>query len=123
MGSGPGAVQITSNNTEIIISEIGEDAALPTVSCNTDLVQCCRAGDTGTVGVGEWYYPSGNAVGNQAAGEPFYRVRNSAQVVRLARRELRVNPVLNPSGAFCCHIPTTQGNMTFCVNIGEFSSY
>ena len=73
---------------------------------------------------GEWYYPDGTALLNNAAslaaGEGFYRVRNAAMVVRLARRHYHVPfPVLSPTGSYCCLIPTTGGEMTFCANIGE----
>ena len=50
------------------------------------------------------------------AGEGFYIVWNAPQVFRLARRGS--NP-LSPTGSYCCVIPTTGGEMTFCANIGE----
>ena len=69
--------------------------------------------------MGEWYYPDGRVVPNQAAGEDFYRVRNAPQVVRLARRLSFVTPALEPTGSYCCVVPTTGGERTFCTNIGK----
>ena len=113
-----GSTNITTNNTEILITDIGEDG-LPSLTCHTDLTACCRARETGTEGMGEWYYPDGRIVPNQAAGEGFYRVRNAPQVIRLARR-VGITPAFSPTGSYCCVIPTTGGEMTFCANIGEY---
>ena len=68
---------------------------------------------------GEWYYPDGRVVPNSAAYESFYRVRNDPQVTRLARRHAGTIPALSPTGTYCCVIPTTGGEVTFCANIGE----
>ena len=70
---------------------------------------------------GEWYYPDGRVVHNSAAGEGFYRIRNAPQVARLARRLGGPGTIftLSPTGIYCCVIPTTGGEMTFCANIGE----
>ena len=77
----------------------------------------------GQGGRGAWYYPDGRMVQNNAdsivAGEGFYRVRNAPQVVRLGRRDSIMPLVLSPTGHYCCVIPTTGGEMTFCVNIGK----
>ena len=120
-----GSTNITTNNTEVLIFFIGEDASggLPSLTCHTDLRNCCRGRDTGGQGGrGEWYYPDGRTVQNNAdstvAGENFYFVRNAPQVVRLARRSFYITPPLSPTGSYCCVIPTTRGEMTFCANIG-----
>ena len=122
-----GSKRITTNNTEILITDIGQDAhgGRPSLTCHTDLTECCRNSDTGGQGGrGEWYYPDGRMVQNNidstAAGEKFYRVKNAPQVVRLARR-VGNNP-LSPTGSYCCVIPTTGGEMTFCVNIGSHAA-
>ena len=120
-----GAVNIVSNNTEILITAIGEDAPghRPSLTCHTDLTACCRNSDTGGQGgLGEWYYPDGSMVPNQAAGEGFYRVRNAPQVVRLARRNTAPHPILGPIRTYCCVIPTIRGEMTFCVIISTYTS-
>ena len=116
---------INTNNTEVLITDIGEDGpgGLPSLTCHTDLTECCRNSDTGGQGGrGEWYYPNGRIVPNSAAGEGFYRVRNAPQVARLARRVggSGVTYTLSPTGSYCCVIPTTGGEMTFCANIGEY---
>ena len=121
-----GLTTIIVNNTEILITDIGEDATggLPSLTCHTDLTECCRNNDTGGQGGrGEWYYPDGRMVQKNAdsiaAGEGFYRVRNAPQVVRLARRDGVRSPALSPTGSYCCVVPTTVGEMTVCANIGN----
>ena len=121
-----GSTIITTNNTEVLITHIGENVA-SSLNCHTDLTACCRNSDTGGQGPrGEWYYPDGSVVQNNAAsmaaGEGFYRIRNDPQVVRLNRRHYGVpSPALSPTGSYCCVIPTTKGEMTFCANIGEYT--
>ena len=119
-----GPTNINTNNTEVLITDIGEDGSggLPSLTCHTDLTTCCRDSDTGGQGGrGEWYYPDGRMVPSQVAWELLYKVRNAPQVIRLARRDrLSIyTPILSPTGSYCCVIPTTEGVMTFCANIGE----
>jgi len=102
------------NNTALQIQALGEEFVL---TCHTDIVACCRVGDTGTVGMGEWYYPSGEVVPNRAANMPFYRTRNAPQLIRLARRQ-SANPS-GPTGSYCCVIPSSTGEVTYCVSIGN----
>ena len=118
-----GPTNITTNNTEILITDIGEDApgGLSSLTCHTDLRNCCRNSDTGGQGGrGEWYYPYGWVIQNNAdstaAGESFYRIRNAPQVIRLRRRDSSNR--LSPIGFYCCVVPTTKGEMTFCASIG-----
>ena len=115
---------IVTNNTEILITNIGEDAfvGLPSLTCHTDLTTCCRGSDhPGSGGLGQWTYPDGSLLLNNAGslnvGQQFYIVRNDAQLIRLARRNNN-NP-LSPTGSYCCTVPTTEGDMTFCANLGE----
>ncbi len=121
LGSGP---RITTDNTEIFITTIGEDGGLPSLTCHTDLTACCRSGDNnGNGGLGQWTYPGGSVVlqegGSAAAGQQFYIIRNDAQLIRLARREAN-NPV-TPTGSYCCTVPTDGGvEMTLCANLGEW---
>ena len=52
-----GSINITTNNTEVQITDIGEDypGHLPSLTCHTDLTECCRNSDTGGQGGrGEW---------------------------------------------------------------------
>ncbi len=121
LGDGP---RITTDNTEILITDIGEDAtgSLPSLTCHTDLTACCRGSDTGgNGGLGQWTYPDGsvllNNAGSTAAGQLFYIVRNAPQLIRLARRASN-NP-LSPIGSYCCTVPTTGGDRTLCANLGN----
>ncbi len=116
---------ITTNNTEILITDIGEDApgGLPQLICNTNGA-CCRsfADNNGNGPLGQWTYPDGSVILNNGAsgdaGQQFYVSRNSGQVIRLARRQAN-NPV-TPIGSYCCTVPTTLGEMTLCANLGEW---
>ena len=113
-----GTTNIT-NNTEILITDIGEDApdGLPSLTCRTDLRNCCRNSDTvGQGALGEWYYPNGSIIPfMDTTSEGFYRRRNFQTVIMI--RSETVNP-LSPTGSYCCEIPTTRGNRTLCANIG-----
>ena len=116
-----GPTNITTNNTEVLITDIGEDDSRSPLTCHTDLTTCCRRNDTGGLGeLGAWYYPDGSAVLNvtdsQAAGEDFFFVRDAPRLIRLSRRS---SSSLTPTGSYCCVIPTTGGEMTICANIGE----
>ncbi len=121
MGSGP---SITTDNTEILITDIGEDAdvGLPSLICHTDLTTCCRNVDNGGNGaLGQWTYPDGSVIlqngGSMNAGQQLYILRRAPQVIGLARRQ--ANNPLTPTGSYCCTIPTTGGEMTLCANLGE----
>ncbi len=122
-----GSTTIATNNTEILITDIGEDAVggLPSLTCHTDLTACCRsvADNNGNGGLGQWAYPDGSVIlqngGSMTAGQQFYILRNEPQVIRLARRE--GNNSLTPTGSYCCTVPTTGGDATLCANLGEWS--
>ena len=121
LGSGP---SITTDNTEILITAIGEDGSLPSLTCHTDLTTCCRSSDNNDNGaLGQWTYPDGSVVlqkgGSATAGQQFYVLRGAPQVIRLARREASTNPV-TPTGSYCCSVLTTGGDMTLCANLGEW---
>ncbi|XP_064386156.1 uncharacterized protein LOC135334774 isoform X2 [Halichondria panicea] len=118
LGSGP---SITTDNTEILITAIGEDGSLPSLTCHTDLTTCCRSSDNNDNGaLGQWTYPDGSVVlqkgGSATAGQQFYVLRGAPQVIRLARREASTNPV-TPTGSYCCSVLTTGGDMTLCANL------
>ncbi|XP_064386860.1 sushi, von Willebrand factor type A, EGF and pentraxin domain-containing protein 1-like [Halichondria panicea] len=118
-----GSTNITSNNTEILITDIGQDASggLPSLTCHTDLPACCRsfAENNGQGSLGQWRYPDGSVILNNglstAVGNQFYITRNAPQLIRLNRRE--TNNPLTPTGSYCCVVPTTHGEMTFCANL------
>ena len=108
---------ITTNNTNILITTIGEDVdSLPVLTCHTDLVECCRGSDhPGTGGLGNWFNPNGDMLTNEGDGGDFYIRRNDAQLIRLNRRRSATSPV----GLYCCVIPTTIGEQIFCANLGN----
>ncbi|XP_064386933.1 E-selectin-like isoform X2 [Halichondria panicea] len=116
---------ITINNTNILITAIGEDAngGLPPLTCHTDLTACCRsrADNNGNGGLGHWAYPNGSVILNKYAsanaGQQFYIVRNASQLIRLARREFESINFLNLTGSYCCTVPTMRGDMTLCANL------
>ncbi|XP_064386138.1 mucin-2-like isoform X3 [Halichondria panicea] len=118
-----GPTLYNTNNTEILITDIGQDAlnSFPTLTCHTDLTTCCRsvADNNGNGGLGQWTYPDGTLLQNQnkaiAASECFFFVRNAPQTIKLARRD-NVNPI-TPTGSYCCTVPTTGGDMTLCANL------
>ena len=96
---------------------------LPSLTCHTDLTACCRsnADNNGNGGLGQWTYPDGSVLlqngGSMNAGQQFYFVRNAPQVIVLNRRE--ANNSLTPTGSYCCTVPTSLGERTFCANLGE----
>ncbi len=120
-----GSTPFTTNNTGILITSIGDDAegGLPSLTCHTDLTQCCRsiADNNGNEGLGQWTYPDGSVIlGNAKSQAGFYLVRNAPRVIKLARRQNLTTTFSPPTGSYCCTIPTTKQNMTFCANLGEW---
>ncbi len=117
-----GSTNITTNNTEILITSIGDDAegGLPSLTCHTDLTACCRRSDTMAEDpIGDWHFPNGDAipVGQTTAPNVSFYVGRNKQVVRLCRRESREPQI--PTGSYCCTVPTIEGEMTLCANLGE----
>ncbi|XP_064386681.1 sushi, von Willebrand factor type A, EGF and pentraxin domain-containing protein 1-like [Halichondria panicea] len=115
-----GSTNITTNNTEILITDIGDDVGdgRPSLICHTDLVACCTPSETMAKGIGLWRYPNGTRVpGESGASRPYVSLRNG-QSIKLARREsLLFSPPLSPTGSYCCTIPTNEGVMMFCANL------
>ncbi len=115
---GVNGTRITTDNTEILITTVGENVDLPRLTCHTDLTACCRGIDhSGSGGLGQWTYPDGSVILNNAGGQDFYINRDAPQVIHLNRRE--VNNPLSPTGSYCCTVPTIGGDMIFCANLGE----
>ena len=111
---------ITTNNTDILITDIEDALADPgatTLTCHTDLVACCRSQDAGGSGsVGKWLYPNGAEIPNNGGGQDFYIRRTAPQHIILNRR---IPPAAtSPVGLYCCVIPTTMGEMRFCAILG-----
>ena len=120
-----GSTNIITNNTEILITDIGDDNdnGHPPLICHTDLVGCCRRSETMlTEGIGDWYYPNGALIpggsGSSSDSLSFVRWRNN-QMIRLARREDFTTPPLGPTGSYCCTVKTNEGEMIFCANLGK----
>ena len=111
---------ITTNNTDILITDIGDGLAnsgATTLTCHTDEVACCRNLETGSGGIGKWLYPNGTSIPNNLGGQDFYIRRIAPQTIILNRR---IPPgATSPAGLYCCVIPTTMGEMTFCANLGN----
>ena len=85
------------------LNEIGEDSA--SLFCLTNKTDCCRSSDTppGVGGIGEWFFPNGNQVNNDASGDDIYRGRGPS-FVRLQRRNSA-----QTTGVFRCEVPDASG--------------
>ena len=64
------------NNSVLSLNDIGELSTGSAILCTTNLVSCCRNPNRG-----EWHYPNGSMVPNNAADEDFYRGRSNAQSI------------------------------------------
>ena len=91
----------------------GDDA----LNCVTNLVACCNSAQQNVrAHLGDWYYPDGSTVVNDAVGTSFRRNRGLS-VIRLWRRG---DPLQR--GRFRCELPDNQlVNQTNYVNICELS--
>ncbi len=110
-----GSTNITTNNTEILITDIGDDTegGLPSLTCHTE--------NNGNGDLGQWTGPDGNVVLNNAMSQAtFYIVRNAPQVIKLARRRNLTTTFNFQTGSYCCTIPTIQQYMSLCANLGEW---
>ena len=96
------------NNSEIAITEVGE--GFNALQCRTDLATCCS-----TLQLGEWHYPNNSLVGGRKSGDDIYRTRGNMSV-SLNRR----NGVTQPTGLYCCEMPTAADpntNATICITL------
>ena len=101
-----------SNNTQLFIGDIGDISTGSAILCTTNRGLCCSINR-----LGEWYYPNGSLVPNNAAGEDFYRSRSHNQTIYLNRR----NNAWSPGGSFCCEIPDSNDMIhRHCVSVGKF---
>ena len=97
-----------SNNSIVLITDIGEedDALL----CTTNRQGCCADPNNR---MGEWFFPSGTALGSNGAGGNIYRDRTGAEsasstsdaTVRLHHRR----SATGPTGLYHCVIPDSSG--------------
>ena len=96
------------NNSLATLEDIGEGVG--GLLCVTDLIACCRGGDTpaGMGALGHWFFPNGTALPNMIIGFvegaviiwEFYRNRGPS-VVRMNRRGSGVD------GIYHCEIPVS----------------
>ena len=101
------------NNTVLLLNDIGDTSTGSAILCTTNRRPCCAS-----FRFGEWYYPNGSMVPNDAAGEDFYRGRGDDQTIRLSRR----NNAQSPTGSFCCELPDNSGvTQRLCVTLGNAS--
>ena len=97
------------NNTQLFLGDTGDTSTGSAILCTTNKSPCCA-----TNHLGEWYYPNGSMVLNNAAGEDFYRGRGD-QTIRLNRR----NNAQSPTGSFCCELPDNNDvTHRLCVTLG-----
>ena len=100
----------TSNNTVLLLDEIGEVDNI--LICRTDLTPCCR-----NPFVGEWFFSNGTMIRTRTEStDGWYRTRSSDREVFLHRRPLTTT-ILD---YYCCVIPTASNtNSTVCVFLSE----
>ncbi len=93
------------------VNDIGIDTAA--LLCITDNTACCNT----IIRKGEFYYPNGSTVMNNATGQNFYRNRGD-QLIRLHRRN---SAVMTPLGQYSCQIPDASGvDQTLFINISKY---
>ena len=85
------------------LDEIGVGSA--SLFCVTNEIDCCRSSDTppGIRAIGEWFFPNGSSVNNEASGDDIYRGRGPS-FVRLQRRNNA-----QTAGVFRCEVPDASG--------------
>ena len=94
----------------VSISHIGEGASA--LTCHTELTTCCREQDNPSGGaLGEWTGPDTNQIPESSTTSGFYvsRQRSSISLNRGGHSTV--------GGQYCCVIPRTGGEMTFCVQV------
>ena len=85
------------------LDQIGQDSAA--LFCLTNKTDCCRSSDTpqGVGTIGEWVFPDGSSVNNNASGDAIYQSRGPS-FVRLQRRNNA-----QTTGIFRCEVPDASG--------------
>ena len=99
------------------LDEIGEGSAA--LFCLTNKTDCCRKSDTpqGVGGIGEWVFPDGSSVNNDASGDAIYRGRGPSTVFLQRRNNAQT------TGVFRCEIPDASGaNQTLYVGVYPVNS-
>ena len=92
--------QLLSNQSIVNLEEIEEGNV---IFCLTNHSACCRNAETGSGGVGFWYFPDGSEV--PAFGGGFSRDRGPSSVALTYTS----SPTPPPSGLYRCVIPDSNG--------------
>ena len=90
-----------------------------TLLCITDLVDCCE-----TRGLGNWYFPDGNVVGNTGGGYRSNRGDNEAVGGRQFNGSVRLYRYFSSPirGRFRCVLPNADNvNQTLYAYVGKIS--
>ena len=99
------------NNSVLSLNDIGQFSTGSAILCTTNRSPCCS---TRPNRFGEWRYPNGSLVPNNAAGQDFFRGRGDNQTLYLNRR----NNAQSPTGSFCCELPDNSDvKHTLCVSL------
>ena len=102
-----------TNNSVVVITDIGDVADGSPLICTTTFTPCCKDGKQG-----EWYYPDGTVVPDSTANEDFFRNRGDDGEVRLNRIR---NNAISPTGIFHCELPGPNG-VTQTLYVGVYAS-
>ena len=109
---------IQTNNSAVNMATIGEGASA--LTCHTELTTCCREEDNPSGrALGEWIGPDSSRIPESSCTNRFYASRLQSSI------SLNHGGNNNVEGQYCCVIPRTGGEMTFCVNVqvGELTSF
>ena len=99
----------TTNNSALAVTDIGEGASA--LTCHTELTTCCREQDNPSGGaLGEWIGPDSNQISTNST-DRFYVTRQQSSI------SLNHGGNNTVGGQYCCVIPRTGGEMTFCVQV------
>ena len=101
---------ILTNNSTVTITDIGEGASA--LTCHTELATCCREQDNPSGGaLGEWIGPDSNQISESSNTSGFYITRQQSSII------LNHGGSSTVGGQYCCVMPRTGGEMTFCVDV------
>ena len=100
---------ILTNNSALAVTDIGEGASA--LTCHTELTTCCREQDNPSGGaLGEWIGPDSNQISTNST-DSFYVTRQQSSI------SLNRGGSSTVGGLYCCVIPRTGGEMSFCVQV------
>ncbi|XP_064386800.1 uncharacterized protein LOC135335281 isoform X2 [Halichondria panicea] len=104
----------TTNNSAILITQIGRNSAGNALVCHTNFESCCGRQDRNqNRGIGLWFFPNGSQVLVRNRGGDIY-FKRGRQIVALNQRKVAEGP----TGQYCCVVEDrSRQNQTFCANI------